>query len=183
MQDGVTAPRTPKLPLSGTCEGTCRYRPMQRLSYSRLPGFTETRLRPLARRRDSTARPLLVFIRVRNPCVFERRRRLGWNVRLGMKKTCSSSKSERKESINECRRKRQTGNHHQAQVSPQSSAKTRAANRSDARSLLLLLIKFRAGFRLRSSRSAIGGKLANGAPEAESVQAQPSIESPSSMDR
>jgi hypothetical protein len=35
--------------------------------YSRKPGFTETRLRPLARRRDSTARPLFVFIRVRNP--------------------------------------------------------------------------------------------------------------------
>jgi hypothetical protein len=27
----------------------------------------------------------LVFILVRNPCVFERRRRLGWNVRLGMR--------------------------------------------------------------------------------------------------
>jgi len=54
--------------------------------YSRKPGFTETRLRPLARRREITARPLLVFIRVRNPCVFERWRRLGWNVRLGMKK-------------------------------------------------------------------------------------------------
>jgi hypothetical protein len=57
------------------------------LSYSRKPGFTETRLRPLARRRDSTARPLLVFMRERNPCVFERRRRLGWNVRFGMRKT------------------------------------------------------------------------------------------------
>ena len=32
-----------------------------------------------------TVRPALVFIRTRNPCVFERRRRLGWNVRLGMK--------------------------------------------------------------------------------------------------
>jgi hypothetical protein len=53
--------------------------------YSRNPGFTETRLRPLARRRESTACPLLVFIRLRNPCVFERRRRLGWNVRFGMK--------------------------------------------------------------------------------------------------
>ena len=40
--------------------------------YSRKPGFTETRLRPLARLREITARPLLVFIRVRNPCVFER---------------------------------------------------------------------------------------------------------------
>jgi hypothetical protein len=29
-------------------------------------------LRPLARRREITAWPLLVFIRVRNPCVFER---------------------------------------------------------------------------------------------------------------
>jgi hypothetical protein len=57
----------------------------RRAGYSRNPGFTETRFRPLARRRESTARPLLVFIRVRNPCVFERRRRLGWNVRFGMK--------------------------------------------------------------------------------------------------
>ena len=40
--------------------------------YSRKPGFTDTRLRPLARRREITARPALVFIRVRNPCVFER---------------------------------------------------------------------------------------------------------------
>jgi len=52
-------------------------------TYSRNPGFTETRLRPLARRRASTARPLLVFIRLRNPCVLERRRRLGWNVLFG----------------------------------------------------------------------------------------------------
>jgi hypothetical protein len=59
--------------------------------YSRKPGFTATRLRPLARRRERTARPVLVFIRVRNPCVFERRRRLGWNVRLGMKNKCSCS--------------------------------------------------------------------------------------------
>jgi len=57
--------------------------------YSRKPGFTDTRLRPLARRRERTARPLLVFIRSRNPCVFERRRRLGWNVRLGMNTCCS----------------------------------------------------------------------------------------------
>jgi len=40
--------------------------------YSRKPGFTDTRLRPLARRRESTACPPFVFIRVRNPCVFER---------------------------------------------------------------------------------------------------------------
>ena len=56
-----------------------------RCSYSRKPGFTETRLRPLARRLEITARPLLVFMRVRNPCVLERRRRLGWNVRFGMR--------------------------------------------------------------------------------------------------
>ena len=53
--------------------------------YSRKPGFTETRLRPLARRREITARPLLVFMRERNPCVLERRRRLGWNVRFGIR--------------------------------------------------------------------------------------------------
>jgi hypothetical protein len=35
--------------------------------YSRKPGFTETRLRPLERRREMTARPLFVFMRVRNP--------------------------------------------------------------------------------------------------------------------
>src|SRR3954469_23206683 len=52
--------------------------------YSRKPGFTETRLRPLARRRDSTACPLLVFIRERKPCFFTRLRRSGWNVRFGM---------------------------------------------------------------------------------------------------
>ena len=57
--------------------------------YSRKPGFTETRLRPLARRRDRTWAPLLVFIRVRNPCFFERLRRFGWKVRLGMKNSCS----------------------------------------------------------------------------------------------
>jgi hypothetical protein len=55
-------------------------------NYSRKPGFTATRLRPLARRREITARPLLVFIRERNPCVFDRRRRLGWNVRFGIRK-------------------------------------------------------------------------------------------------
>jgi len=42
-------------------------------------------LRPFALRREMTARPPWVFIRVRKPCVFERRRRLGWNVRFGMK--------------------------------------------------------------------------------------------------
>lgn len=52
-------------------------------------------MRPLARRRDSTARPLLVFIRERNPCVFERRRRLGWNVRFGMRKLRSSLAQDR----------------------------------------------------------------------------------------
>src|SRR5580658_1655590 len=46
-------------------------------NYSRKPGFTDTRLRPLARRRDRTLAPLLLFMRVRNPCFFERLRRLG----------------------------------------------------------------------------------------------------------
>jgi hypothetical protein len=55
------------------------------LSYSRNPGLTETRLRPFARRREMTVRPPWVFIRVRKPCTFERRRRFGWNVRFGMK--------------------------------------------------------------------------------------------------
>ncbi len=59
------------------------------LSYSRKPGFTETRLRPLARRREITFLPPWVFMRVRKPCFLDRLRRLGWNVRLGMKSSCS----------------------------------------------------------------------------------------------
>ena len=54
--------------------------------YSRKPGFTETRLRPLARRRERTFWPPWVFMRERNPCFFDRLRRLGWNVRLGIEK-------------------------------------------------------------------------------------------------
>ena len=58
-------------------------------SYSRKPGFTETRFRPLARRREMTFLPPWVFMRVRKPCFLLRLRRLGWNVRLGMKDSCS----------------------------------------------------------------------------------------------
>jgi hypothetical protein len=42
----------------------------------------ERRRRPLARRAFSTARPLRVAIRWRNPCLRERRRLFGWNVRF-----------------------------------------------------------------------------------------------------
>jgi len=83
-----TRTRERRLWLEGLVSATSpglRSREMLPMPYSRNPGFTETRLRPLARRREMTARPLLVFIRVRNPCVLERRRRFGWNVRLGMK--------------------------------------------------------------------------------------------------
>jgi hypothetical protein len=58
-------------------------------SYSRKPGFTETRFRPLARRRDITFLPPWVFMRVRKPCFLLRLRRFGWNVRLGMKNSYS----------------------------------------------------------------------------------------------
>jgi len=70
----------------GRLVGACLFarRISDQIAYSRKPGFTETRLRPLARRRESTARPLLVLIRTRKPWVLERRRRLGWNVRFGM---------------------------------------------------------------------------------------------------
>ena len=43
---------------------------------------TVRRLRPLARRRLSTARPALVAMRTRNPCVFFRLRLFGWYVRF-----------------------------------------------------------------------------------------------------
>jgi hypothetical protein len=36
----------------------------------------------LERRDFKTARPARVFIRLRNPCFFARRRLLGWNVRF-----------------------------------------------------------------------------------------------------
>ena len=60
-------------------------------------------MRPLARRRDNTAWPLLVFMRCRNPCTLARRRRLGWNVRLGIGLTAPASKNldEQRESIND----------------------------------------------------------------------------------
>ena len=48
---------------------------------------TVRRLRPLARRRFSTSRPFFVAMRVRKPCVFLRRRRLGWNVRFMIQTT------------------------------------------------------------------------------------------------
>jgi hypothetical protein len=40
------------------------------------------RLRPLARRRAISARPALVRIRERKPCLRLRRRLLGWKVRF-----------------------------------------------------------------------------------------------------
>lgn len=43
---------------------------------------TVRRFRPLVRRRFNTMRPFFVDIRTRNPCVFLRRRVLGWNVRF-----------------------------------------------------------------------------------------------------
>jgi hypothetical protein len=38
--------------------------------------------RPFRRRRASTLRPFFVAMRVRNPCLFRRFRRLGWYVRF-----------------------------------------------------------------------------------------------------
>jgi hypothetical protein len=45
---------------------------------------TARRLRPWRRRRFNTARPPGDCIRLRNPCLFLRRRRLGWKVRFGI---------------------------------------------------------------------------------------------------
>ena len=82
------------------------------MDYSRKPGFTETRLRPLARRRDRTFWPPWVFMRVRKPCFFDRLRRLGWNVRLGMEKyllLIAATVLRQMVSINERWKKRQAG--------------------------------------------------------------------------
>jgi hypothetical protein len=52
------------------------------------PGYlselTVSFLRPMARRREITAWPSDVFMRVRNPCVLARRRLFGWKVLLGI---------------------------------------------------------------------------------------------------
>jgi hypothetical protein len=45
-------------------------------------GHTLTLARPFRRRAARTARPALVRMRSRNPCVLARRRLFGWNVRL-----------------------------------------------------------------------------------------------------
>jgi hypothetical protein len=49
-----------------------------------LSELTLSFFRPVARRRDRTACPSEVFMRVRKPCVFARLRLFGWKVRLGM---------------------------------------------------------------------------------------------------
>jgi hypothetical protein len=49
-----------------------------------LSELTVNFLRPAARRRERTAWPSAVFMRVRNPCVFTRRRLFGWKVLLGI---------------------------------------------------------------------------------------------------
>ena len=49
-----------------------------------LSSLTVSFLRPRARRRERTARPFLVSIRERNPCVFARWRLFGWKVRFGI---------------------------------------------------------------------------------------------------
>src|SRR3954463_15103607 len=87
-----------------------RGRPLH-MDYSRKPGFTETRLRPLARRRERTFWPPWVFMRERNPCFFDRLRRLGWNVRLGIEKYLLLIRSAvlgQTESINQPSQNRQT---------------------------------------------------------------------------
>jgi hypothetical protein len=52
------------------------------------PGYlselTVSFLRPCARRREMTACPSAVFMRVRKPCVLARRRLFGWKVRFGI---------------------------------------------------------------------------------------------------
>src|ERR1700722_10756582 len=52
------------------------------------PGYlselTVSFLRPMARRREITAWPSEVFMRVRNPCVLARRRLFGWKVLFGI---------------------------------------------------------------------------------------------------
>src|SRR5690606_14275804 len=68
---------TTGLPLAKPLERAVpRERPQDRVGVQR--SDTESRLRPLARRRLMTLRPPGVAIRARNPCVLARLRRLGW---------------------------------------------------------------------------------------------------------
>lgn len=56
--------------------------------FGRDPGYlselTVSFLRPAARRREITAAPSAVFMRVRKPCVLARLRLFGWKVRFGI---------------------------------------------------------------------------------------------------
>lgn len=54
---------------------------------------TASRLRPFARRFFRMRRPLLVLMRVRNPCVRFRRRRFGWYVRFMASPAVKTSRS------------------------------------------------------------------------------------------
>jgi hypothetical protein len=49
-----------------------------------LSELTVSFLRPRARRREITARPSAVFMRVRKPCFLARFRLFGWKVRFGI---------------------------------------------------------------------------------------------------
>ena len=79
--------------IQSACSG-CQ-RPGKRLGYDVVPSldhaiapgdahadYRARTWRPLARRRFNTNRPFLVFIRLRKPWVFARRRLLGWTVRF-----------------------------------------------------------------------------------------------------
>jgi hypothetical protein len=63
----------------GDCPHRRPCRPLRALSYAALGHRT---LRPLRRRAARTARPALVDMRFRNPCVFARFRLFGWYVRF-----------------------------------------------------------------------------------------------------
>ena len=77
-----------RLPFSYTLRKSCGRSRRTRFGKPAMENYlselTESFLRPRARRRDSTARPSCVFMRVRKPCVLARRRLLGWNVRFGI---------------------------------------------------------------------------------------------------
>jgi hypothetical protein len=80
VEDPLEFPSPPEPP--GLPELQRRHVGHRPISAARQDDETLRRFRPLARRRLRTCRPFLVLIRTRNPWVFARRRRFGWNVRF-----------------------------------------------------------------------------------------------------
>ena len=98
MHHNYSPPRT----LTATTRTREFRRPPQPIG-RRQHGQADSRLRPLARRPARIARPALVRIRSRKPCVLARRRLFGWKVRfiVGLLRVREGKSASRLQRIND----------------------------------------------------------------------------------